>query len=78
MQVGSSLPQQALDIAVNLQAAIANGAINSDREIHLGILVGLQLLAQNALAAVPSSNTINSGLIAVDVAPTSPISEQAP
>lgn len=65
----SSLAQQALDIAVQLQAKRSNAPVG-EAEMFGGILTALQLLAQSELAATPSSDTTDPGLTGTDVATT--------
>ena len=53
MPSNSSLPQQALDIAVNAQSEIANNAQNlNSKWLFQTILAAIQMLAQNAIPAV--------------------------
>ena len=78
MPSNSSLPQQALDIAVNAQSEIANNAQNlNSKWLFQTILAAIQMRAQNAIPAVPSSIS-SSPLTAVDVPTTTAVSMPQP
>lgn len=73
----SSLAQQALDLAVNVQARIENlDEIDTKQNIS-DIASAVQLLAQNTLSATPSTDTPDPSATTQDVATTSPVDDPA-
>lgn len=71
----SSLAQQALDLAVNVQTRIDQQDNIDTKENLSDICSAIQLLSQNALSATPSTDTPDISATGVDVPTNSPVSD---
>lgn len=71
----ASLPQQALDLAVTVQTRVVQ-LDNVDTKQNIADLCSaIQLLAQNALSATPTSDNPDVSATTTDVATTTSVSD---
>ena len=62
-----SLAQQALDLAANVAVRMSLSGDAASKQNISDLQAAVQLLAQNALSATPSSENLDSGATSVDV-----------
>ena len=73
-----SLAQQALDLAANVAVRMSLSGDAASKQNISDLQAAVQLLAQNALSATPSSETLDPGATSVDVSTTIPEATTAP
>ena len=72
-----SLAQQALDLAANVAVRLAQSGDAASKQNISDLQGAVQLLAQNALSATPSSESLDPGATNVDVPTNLPESSTA-
>jgi hypothetical protein len=70
-----SLAQQALDLAVGVNTRVEQQDDIASKENIADLASAVQLLAQNALSATPSSDTPDPSDTSVDASTTTPVDD---
>ena len=74
----SSIAQQALDLSAGVSTRIINGSDPASKSNMQDLATAIQLLAQNALSATPSTDNPDPSATLVDVSSTLAASDPQP